>query len=64
MKRNKKGKLIVHKIFEPDPGMHSGGLSDYDEQNTNGGILFSQLSTKTRHRPEFFQVFSTGEGIQ
>jgi hypothetical protein len=64
LKRDKKGKLIVHKILSPEKGMHSGGLSDYHEKNTNGGIMFSQLSTDPKHRPEFFQVFSTGERLR
>ena len=64
LRRDKKGKLVVSKIFKPEAGMHSGGLSDYDEQNTHGGILFSQLATEKKHHPEFFQVFSTGEKIR
>jgi len=44
--------------------MHSGGLSDYDEQNTAGGIMFSQLTTEKSQKPEFFQVFSTTETIR
>lgn len=64
LKRDKKGKLIVLKMIKPDRDMHSGGLADYDEQNTQGGILFSQLSSNAKHRPEFFQVYNTGKGIQ
>jgi len=64
LKRDKKGKLIVTKIFRPAPGMHSGGLADYDENNTNGGVLFSQISTNKNNRKEFFQVFSTKESIR
>ena len=64
LKRDKNNNLLVHKIIKPDPEMHSGGLSDYDEQNTNGGVLFSQLTSKAKHRPEFFQVYSTGETLR
>ncbi len=37
----------------------SGGLADYDEQNTAGGIVFSQISLFGM--PEVFQLWSTGE---
>lgn len=63
LKRNGKGRLIVRKRLKPD--LNSGGLSDYDEQNYNGGIIFCQidLSSKTRSA-EFFKLFNTGEGIR
>jgi len=59
LKRDAKGRLKVVKRLKPE--FHSGGLSDYDEQNTRGGILFSQINLKTK--PEFFQLFSTGHRI-
>ena len=62
LKRSADGKLVIRKRFKPD--LQSGGLSDYDEQNTYGGILFSQINTRVRSKSaDFFQVFSTGEGI-
>ncbi len=64
LKRDKKGTLIVSKIFKINSNMHSGGLADYDEQNTHGGVLFSQLSTNNKDKPEFFQVFSSNESIR
>ncbi len=39
----------------------SGGLADYDERNTSGGILFPQFSLLGL--PEVFQVWNTGETI-
>ena len=63
LKRDAKGRLIISKQLNVEPGMHSGGLADYDVHNTAGGILFSQISINKKHRPEFFQVFSTGSGL-
>jgi len=57
--RDRKGRLVVLKHLKP--ALHSGGLSDYDEQDTHGGILYSQINLKGK--PEFFQIFSTGERI-
>ena len=63
LKRDKRGKLIVSKKLRPY--LHSGGLSDYDEQNTRGGMLFSQIDTSVKDkRAQFFKVFNTREGIQ
>ena len=59
LRRDAKGKLIVLKTLKPD--LHSGGLSDYDEKNTQGGILFSQINPKAK--PEVFQIFSTRQRI-
>lgn len=59
LKRDKKGRLIVLKSMKPD--LHSGGLSDHDEQNSNGGMLFSQINLNAA--PEFFQVFNTMQRI-
>lgn len=62
LKREANGKLAIRKWFKPV--LHSGGLSDYDEQNTHGGILFSQINTNNGSRSaDFFQVFSTREYI-
>jgi hypothetical protein len=59
LKRDARGNLRVLKTFKPD--LHSGGLSDYDEQNTSGGILFSQIDI--RAKGEFFKIFRTNRGI-
>jgi len=59
LKRDAKEKLAVLKTFKPD--LNSGGLSDYDEQNTAGGILFSQINISAM--PEIFQIFSAKERI-
>ncbi len=56
LKRDGTGRLVVDKILKP--GLTNGGQSDYHEQNTNGGILFSQIDLKAR--PDVFQVYSTG----
>jgi len=62
LKRDSYGKLTIHKWIKPS--LHSGGLSDYDEKNTYGGILFSQINTSIRTKnADFFQVYSTGENI-
>lgn len=62
LKRNANGKLAVLKWIKPS--LQSGGLSDYDEKNTVGGILFSQINTSVRSKnADFFQVYNTGEGI-
>jgi hypothetical protein len=62
LKRDSKGKLVVTKRIKPV--LDSGGLSDYDEQNYNGGIIFGQvdLRIKSRHA-QVFKAFNTGEGI-
>ena len=55
LKRDEKGRLAVLRAVKPD--LHSGGLSDHDEQNSYGGLLFSQINTHAM--PEFFQIFNT-----
>jgi len=59
LKRDATGKLAVLKTYKPD--LNSGGLSDYDEQNTAGGMLFSQINIPAM--PEIFQIFSTKKRI-
>lgn len=62
LKRDKEGKLLVTKRI--NPVLNSGGLSDYDEQNYNGGIVFCQLDLRDKSRnARFFKAFNTGEGI-
>lgn len=57
--RKDKEALIVIKYFLPS--LTSGGQSDYDEQNTNGGIVFPQIDPASY--PDVFQIYNTGEGI-
>lgn len=59
LKRDSKGRLVILKAYKPD--LTSGGLSDYDEQNTAGGMLFSQINITAM--PAIFQIFSTKERI-
>lgn len=59
LKRDAKGKLVALRTLKPD--FHSGGLSDYDEQNIQGGMLFSQINLQAK--PEVFQIFSTKQRI-
>ena len=62
LKRDKKGKLVVRKWIKPT--LHSGGLSDYDEKNTTGGIIFSQINIQIKSvTADFFQIFNTGKSI-
>ncbi len=57
LKRDAQGKLVVFNRFSPDLKSLSGGLSDYDGRNLNGGVLFSQINL--HDKPEVFQIFST-----
>jgi hypothetical protein len=62
LKRDREGKLIVGKRWKPT--LHSGGLSDYDEKNYNGGIIFCQIDLqKKRKNSEVFKVFNTRKGV-
>ena len=62
LKRDRKGKLNIQKHIKPS--LHSGGLSDYDEQNSIGGIIFSQIDTSVKSiTTDFFKIFNTGEHI-
>ena len=58
--RDLSGKLKAVKILKP--GKTNGGLSDYHEKNTAGGILFSQINVKSP--PQVFTVYSTGVKIR
>ena len=59
LERDVGGKPVVLNSFKVD--LHSGGLSDYDEQNTWGGVLISQIDTLAKR--EFFQIFSARRRI-
>ncbi|OGS22406.1 MAG: hypothetical protein A2252_02350 [Elusimicrobia bacterium RIFOXYA2_FULL_39_19] len=61
LKRTPGSDLIVYKFLaESLPDWNSAGESDYDEHNSNGGILMPQTSTTTA---ELFQIFNTHEKI-
>lgn len=56
LERDKSGApKVVMRIM---PNRTNGGLADYDEQNTGGGILMPQMSL--RNLPKVFQTFDTG----
>ena len=59
LKRDGEGELLVLKSFKP--GGNSGGLSDHDERNTGGGMLFSQINLNGK--PEFFQIFNSKQRV-
>ena len=61
IKRDGSGKPIVTKRFELPKGVSSGGLADYDEQNTAGGVVFSTL--KLFDFPKIFRIKQMGVGI-
>lgn len=68
LKRNPDGSLLVAAYFAPQPsiaGHHAGepnaGQSDYDEHNTEGGLLMPQFNV--RAYPEVFQIYQTGRRI-
>ena len=58
LKRDKNGLLVLKYI---QPTRTSGGQSDYDEQNTYGGIVMAQIDAAAY--PEVFQIFNTKENI-
>ncbi|MBS3903345.1 MAG: hypothetical protein KGZ30_03175 [Anaplasmataceae bacterium] len=53
------GKLNFIKTIPPP--LSRGGQSDYDDGNTEGGIIFSQLNTAGGSQP--FQIFNTFQHI-
>ncbi len=67
LKRNADGSLFIANYFAPQPSILSGhgqsdaGQSDYDEHNTEGGLLMPQFNV--RAYPEVFQIFQTGRRI-
>jgi hypothetical protein len=61
LKRDSRGRLLVAKVLNNAARSQSGGLSDYDEQNTAGGILLPQIMTN--HFPTVYQTFDTGERL-
>ncbi len=61
LRRDKKGNLIVHKWLKPT--LSRGGQSDYDEQNTYGGIVMPGVDVVNPKIKKRFQIFNTKEGI-
>jgi hypothetical protein len=69
LKRNPDGSLAVAGYFAPQPSILSGrgagqtdaGQSDYDEHNTEGGLLMPQFNVGAY--PEVFQIFQTGRSL-
>ena len=59
LRTDETGHTILHKYLPP--GKKSGGQSDYDEQNTYGGIIMPQHNYSAL--PEFFQIYNTMEKI-
>ena len=57
--RDGKGNISFLQIIKP--ALARGGQSDYDSQNTAGGIIFSQLNAGDSSQP--FQIFNTFRGI-
>ena len=63
LKRDKSGKLIVHKFLPPSIMLpkNNAGESDYDEYNTYGGIIMPQGDPSSF--PKLGQIFNTKEKI-
>ena len=59
VRRNQSGKPVVAKRLVPGGG--SGGLADYDEKNTAGGVVFSEVNMFKF--PRVFRLYQTGRGI-
>ena len=55
LKRDSTGRLAI--IKELSPEYNSGGLCDYHQNNSKGGVLFSQIDMKKM--PEIFGIYST-----
>ncbi len=62
LKRDNSGKLIVRKYIPPlDVRSVGGGQSEYDEQNTYGGIVMAQSAPSAPK--ERFKIFNTKKRI-
>lgn len=59
LKRDENGSLILHKHIPRT--LLCGGQSDYDEQNSYGGIVMPQHNY--RELPELFQLFNTKKSV-
>lgn len=55
LKRDENGNLKVIKSLSPEH--NTGGLCDYHEQNSKGGLMLSQINMKDR--PDVFGVYNT-----
>ncbi len=59
LKQNPDGSpLVIHYL---KPQLSKGGQADYDEQNTNGGLVMPQFDE--RNLPKAFRIFNTGERL-
>jgi len=64
LKQTPDGSPLVAAYFSPQPSILSGpgaGQADYDEHNTEGGLLLPQFNVKAY--PEVFQIYQTGRRI-
>ena len=59
VRRDPTGKPLVAMRLEPASG--SGGLADYDEQNTAGGVVFSEI--QLLKFPRVFRLYQTNERL-
>ena len=55
LQRDSQGNLVT--LWSLAPIFTSGGLSDFDENNSAGDLIFSQIHLKGI--PEVFQIFNT-----
>lgn len=62
LRRDAQGTLIVSRYVERTKD--SGGMSDYDEGNRIGGMLFGQLDHTLAPDGVFFQIYSTGVTLE
>lgn len=53
--RDSKGRLVVARHTKPF--LTSGGQADYDEGNSEGGVVFAQFDLKGK--PEFFKLYQS-----
>lgn len=60
--RDRNGKLAVSQALLISSKAGSGGLSDYDEQNTAGGVLLPQVMPTLA--PKVYQVYNTGVSLR
>jgi hypothetical protein len=60
LKRDRRGKLAVTEYLKPYSGADFGGQSDYDFQNTNAGVVMSNVVTGGF---DVFQIYNTNYNI-
>ena len=59
LKLDEGGNLLLHNYLKPTRS--NGGQSDYDQQNTFGGIVMPQMNYSSQ--PEIFQMFNTKQYV-